>query len=593
MKEKLLVKYAWVWAVVCAFIVMVPSLSNSWVNWDDQDYVLDNLLLRNFTLHGITEIFTTFQVVGIYHPLTIVSLAVDYQIGGQEAFVYHLHSLLLHLANTYLCYVFIEKLFKRRELAFFVALLFAIHPMHVEPVAWVSARKDLLYTCYLFLSLIAYVKYDSNSNTKKYYVLSLVFFVMSLLSKSVVVVAPLYLLLIDYLSGRLNNRKTWVEKVPFLALSICFSVIAYSAQHNVGAIDTSNHLNLFERFAVSLLSLLTYLTKAIFPFNLAAFHPYPVHWGEDFPVLLYGLFAVIPAVIWWIYAKRPKKHVVFGLSFFVVSLLPVLQILPVGRAMLADRYSYVSYVGLFVLFGHLLFKQSSDKRLNIPMRYRISTLMVVFIAYVMVSINQVRTWENGGVMWSQVINIYPDHYFAFANRADYYLRNNELSLALEDLNKSIELNRTFPKSFHDRGKLHFKLGNANEAINDFTSAIDLDPSYSRAYLNRAQVRGSLNQFDLVLTDLDSAIQINPFYGLAYLNRAVVHQKKKEFEKSLSDFNKAIELEPQNGMYYRYRAVLNIEMNNINRALVDLDKAIVLNPSDRMAKELIARIKVNS
>jgi hypothetical protein len=589
-KEKLLIKYAWVCAVACALIVMLPSLNNGWVNWDDQDYVLNNPLLRDFSIQGLTDIFTTIQVVGIYHPVTIISLAIDYQLGGQEAFVYHLHSLLLHLGNTYLCFVFIDKLFKRRELAFFVALLFAIHPMHVESVAWISARKDLLSTFYLLLCLIAYVKYDSKPDSKKYYALSFVFFVISILSKSVAVVAPLYLLLIDYLNGRLHHKKRWLEKVPFLVLSVCFSVIAYFAQDKAGAIDLSNHLNLFERLAVSLLSLLTYLFKAVFPFNLAAFHPYPIHWGEDFPVLLYGLLAAVPVVAWWLYINWSNKYVVFGLLFFAVSLLPVLQILPVGRAIIADRYSYVSYVGLFVLFGYLFFEKWPSKALNIPIRYRVGTLIIVLTSYAVISVNQMKTWRNGETLWSQVIEVYPDHYFAFANRADYYLKNDKLALALDDLNKSIQLNHTFPKSFHDRGKLHFEIGNIDEAINDYTSAIDLDPTYSRAYLNRAQARGSLNQLDLVLLDLDSAIQINPFYSLAYLNRAVVHQKTNQSEKALNDFNKAIELEHQNGQYYRYRAVLKIEMNDMNGAFMDLEKAIVLNPNDKVAKELVARYK---
>jgi len=278
-------KYGWLIAIIITAVAVWPTVTNGWVSWDDTAIVKNGTLIQDLSASGIGKILTE-PLLANYHPITTLSLALDYAIGGEDPRVYHVVNYILHLLNVVLVFVFIKALFKESRVAFFAALVFGVHPMHIESVALIAQRKDLLYTAFYLLSLTAYVKYvnQENSAKKQWYFLSLILFLLSLLSKSMAVSLPLVLVLIDALQGRRIIKEALLEKVPFAFLSIVFGALAIYTQSGAGALSVPSGLN---SLITASFGVLVYTVKFIAPVHLSAYHPYPEIFGWPFPWYYY------------------------------------------------------------------------------------------------------------------------------------------------------------------------------------------------------------------------------------------------------------------------------------------------------------------
>ncbi len=576
---------------VIGFIVFHPLINNGFVNWDDDQYVLNNPLLKSLDWNGLISIFSSPNVVGNYHPLAVLSLAFDYQFSADKASFYHLHSLILHLINSCLASYLVNALFKNKSLAFFVALLFCIHPLHLESVAWISARKDLLFTGYILLGLISYLRH-LNFNQSKFLYASFGLFLLACLSKSQAIVFPFYLLLIDYLKERKTSIKTLLEKVPFFIISIITAGLAIYSQSLEKAISISTAPDLLKRIAIACYSIIWYLVKAIIPSHLSSFHPYPFQNPVDFPGYFYAALLFIPLFFFmlWVVLKRNKRIYLFCLLFFLVSLIPVLQIIPYGRAMLAERYTYLAYFGLFVILAYgiqELFLKLKERKTT---ELLIKTCLATFFLFLSVfTYNRTKVWENGESLWTDVIDKYPDDYFAYSKRAEYYSNEQEMDLAKHDVNKSISLYSNYVIAYHLKGKISKKLGQNAIAKSAFLSAINLESSFVPSYANLAFEYISQGNVDSAFYYLSQAIELDDNYDIAFVNRAIIHQNKGRNELALADYSKGIELKPNNGIYYRYRGVFFLSRNNFEKALADFNEAIKKSPNDALSYFLRAKV----
>ena len=288
-KTKKWQKYLLPGILLLTFIIYLPSLNNDFIiNWDDAGYIHENEPIKKINSENIKIIFTQFYK-GNYHPLTTLFYAVEYSLVGESPFLYHLNNLVFHLLNVLLLYIFIKKISGKTIVAAFCALFFGIHPMHVESVAWISERKDVLYTFFFFFSLIMYLKYlDNDSRKKWHYWLSIFLFILSLLSKSAAVSLPLVLLLIDYYYKRKLNIKTIIiEKIPYFILSIIFGLVAIASQNETGAIQNLTPLySIFDRFFIVSYATLIYLIKFFLPVKLSAMYAYPQLINGHLPAVL-------------------------------------------------------------------------------------------------------------------------------------------------------------------------------------------------------------------------------------------------------------------------------------------------------------------
>ena len=339
--------------LLLTFIVFWPSLQNGFTNWDDTYYVTQNTLIKSLSFEHLKDIFTTSER-SLYHPFTMLSFALNYQIAELNPFTYHFTNLLFHLINTFLVFYFIYLISEKQiGTALITAVLFGIHPMHVESVAWVSERKDVLFTCFFLAAASTYWHYISSGKSKTY-VFALLLFLASLLSKATAVTLPLVLLLLDYYKGRKLNMQLIIEKIPFFILSIIFGLltIKYQSQGAIGDLDDFSAL---ERIMFASYGFVMYALKFLLPFNLSAFYPYPA--TENMPILfkIAPLLAVIMLAL-AAFSLKKTKVIAFGLTFYAFTVFLTLQFISVGGAVMADRYTYVPYIGLSFIIAYYLNK---------------------------------------------------------------------------------------------------------------------------------------------------------------------------------------------------------------------------------------------
>jgi hypothetical protein len=367
-------------------------LSNGFTNWDDDKYITGNPLIKGPDWNAI---FTEASASN-YHPFTMLSLAFNYTISGADPFSYHLVNWLLHILNTALVFFFIYKISgKKNYVAAFASLIFGLHPMHVESVAWVSERKDVLYTFFFLLALLQYWRFleiGKRSNI----IFCFVFFILSLLSKPAAVILPVVLLLLDYWKGRSFKWKMLVEKIPFFIMSFVFGFITVKVQ-TADAIVSFDIYPLWSRFFFACYTIMIYTVRFFVPYPLSAFHPYPSVDALGLSVWLSPIFIIALAVLLWL--KRKDRLLVFSLLFFIVNLLLVAQFVSVGLTIVSERYTYVPYIGLSFLTGMWL-----EKYLITSSNMFIKAVPFgIAIVFGIISFQRTKVWKDGDTLWADVI----------------------------------------------------------------------------------------------------------------------------------------------------------------------------------------------
>ena len=557
---------------------MSPNLYNDFLNWDDPAYIINNDLIKELSFNGITNIFTTQEVVSTYVPLTLLSWAIDYAIGGLNPVVFHTINLLLHILVVGLVFYLTKLLSKNKLIAFVTALLFGIHPMHVEVVGWISARKDLLYTMFFLGSLIAYYFYthkESKYPKYYYYVACLLFFVLSLLSKGTAVILPAVLFLFDYLKARKLNIKLLIEKLPFLLLSVVFVVLSIQMQAKGGAMDDRQFISLLESLSVGFYGYLTYLIKAVIPFNLSAYHPYPNQIGESIPWYYY--MAAIPVLLlfFWLLTKFKKNRtLVFGFGFFFITLIPVIQVLPFGMAVTAGRYTYLPYFGLFLLLAQFIIKIFNtylNKKLVVSLT--IFYLMVLSIAAFQYS----KTFKNSETVWTNVLEKYPNSALAFLNRGNYRITKGKQLDALKDFTNGIAINPKDYSLYYNRGLVYGRIKEHSKAIEDYSKAIIINPKDVSSILNRGIALCSINEYHQAISDFNSVVQLDSNNYKAYYNRAISYRNLELYQEAIKDYSHVISLEKVIYLSLVQRAELFLFNGDKELALNDYNRAVQEKP----------------
>jgi len=556
--------------LVISFIAYLPVFHNGLLAWDDHSYIKNNPLIYSINLK---EIFSQ-NVLSNYHPLTILTLAIEYQFFGLNATGYHAVNLLLHLLNVMLVFYTIYLLSDKAGVALVASLLFGIHPMHVESVAWAAELKDLLYTFFFLASYIFYLKYLKDLQ-KKNYAFAILLFLVSLLSKAMAASLPLVLILTDYFKGRKINLKTLSEKIPFFLLAIAFGIVAVIAQKSSGAADVID-FSFPQRILFACYGFISYLFKLIFPLNLSAYYPYPINSGENIPVQYYIYLILFLALIVSVYySLRFTKKIFFGTGFFALTVFLVLQLLPVGGAVMADRYSYIPSIGIFYLAGEGFYFLWSKKQKLIP----IILLGGFAIFFSVKTYARCGVWKNDITLWNDVISKDQTIYEAYINRGNALKNENKNNQALADFNKVIELNPKYALAYYNRGTVFEDEKKYDLALADYNKAIELNPVFSPAYNNRGNLFANINNYDQALTDFNKAIKLNPDYSQAYNNRGNLFVNTNKIDQALADFSKAVELNPGNAKAYNNRGNVLVNKKKYDLAIADFSKAIELNPNN--------------
>ena len=550
-----------IWGILAlTAIVYIPVFSNGFTNWDDILYVTENGMIRSLSWDNIKAIFTT-PLVSNYHPLTVLSFMFNYQVFGLEAWGYHLTNLTIHLLNVFLVYIFILKLSKQNEfVAILTAALFALHPMHVESVAWASERKDVLYTLFFLGGLITYLKY-LDSRARKHILWTFGLFILSLLSKPAAVVFPVVLLLIDYFEKRKLTSYAILEKTPFFILSLAFGIIAFMIQSEkaVASIDTYSFL---DRIQFAGYGFSWYILKFFIPTGLSALHPYPLN-GPDWSYLLFGVSSL--GIIGFTLYKKSRLWI-FSLGFYLVTIALVLQVISIGHAVVAERYSYVPYIGLAFLLGSLLDSKFSKSKAIIR-KIVLAVLTAILLVFVGISHQRTKFWKDSEILWHDALEKYPTAHRASFNLALHHYASKNYDKALEWLNKSIEMKEHFARGIEWRGKTQFALKNYKAAFDDAKKYTEYFPNNWSGYYDMGRAAAQLGDANAAIAAYTESLNKNYLMPQTYNGRGVMYfNKLKDYQKAKADFLEAIKLSPGKGEYYINLARCEFMMGNKEEAI---------------------------
>ena len=566
--------------ILAGLIVYWPALSNDFTNWDDPGYVTQNYDIKNWSNAGISHLFHSYTM-GNYHPLTMLSLAWDYHIAQLKPFVYHRDSMILHILASLAVTVFAWLISRNLTLTAICGLLFVIHPMHVESVAWVAGRKDVLFGLFYFLALIAYYYYAVNKKNKiPIYVLCLALFLLSLLSKGVAVTLPISCLLMDYLIKRPLKFNLVLEKLPMFIISIIFGVISIKAQQNAEAIQSSVNFPIFDRPLFASYAFMAYIWKLFLPIDLCNFYPYPTQANGYFPMIWYISPVIVIALLFIIYRyARKNKSIVFGFLFYATAIFLLLQLLPVGTAIIADRYSYIAYFGLFFILGHFYVKIREGNFMWGKSFHGTIPFVVAawFIWLGMTTRARCEVWKNTETLWRDAIAKQPDLSSAYNNLGFELYHEGKYDEALPLFTKSIQLLPTFALPYANRGEIYRIEGKNDLALPDFNKAISLDPKSAQPYVSRAVLYCIKQKLDSAGADFATAIRMDPNLAEAYSNRGNFYDMKGQYDSALADYAKAISLKPEIAEAYQNRANVLIQHNNIDAGIADLNTFLQLKP----------------
>lgn len=568
--------YIWLLLVVTA-IVFSGVTSHQLTFIDDDKYIITNPFLRDLSLKGIGAIFTSFYEFN-YHPLTTLTWLLEYSLFGLNATVYHVVNLALHLANVWLVYRLAQRLSGKENVALMVAALFALHPLHVESIAWVSERKGLLSGLFYFMSLIAYVRYVDGSRRKDL-LLCFVWFLFACASKSAAVTLPLVLMAIDWYRGR-RVAASLLEKIPFLLVSILFGVLAVLSQKAGGSMtDLLPQYGLINRIFLFTGGLAFYFVKLAIPYPLSAIHFFPDVSGGALPWYFYASVPLLAAIGWGVWKMRSgARELRFGLLFFLAAMVVMLQLLPVGGAYAAERYTYVSYFGLF--YAIVQWVDGAGFR---EVGHRV--LAAVLLLFTFVSWARVGDWRDtdtilGDIVYKNEGNSRNSlvHY----HWGQYYTYRQQWPEAADQYSRSLTIDqRNFPALLR-RGEALDAMGRYKEAMADYTAARLIDAKSAVVYNNMGWTRFGLGDPAAALLLIDTAITLDSKLATAYNNRGWIKLQQKDSVAALSDFDAAIRMQPGFAKAYYNRALVKLYRGDATGAMADYTTIIRMYPNESLA-----------
>lgn len=522
-----------------------PSLNNHFTNWDDDLYVWNNPCITDLSSNNLRIILTSSSAWN-YIPLTMLSYVVEYHYFRLDPHVYHTTNLLLHLLNCLLVFYLIYRLGNNCLVAFLVSVLFGVHPLHVESVAWISQRKDVLYALFFLMALNSYYLYIIKGRRLRYYVFSLLCFVLSILSKPMAMTLPVVLLLFDYFYGSGLKKRQFIDKIPFFVIAATLLFITVLTQYYKGPTKPAHSYAVLYNLFTASYGLLFYIVKIIFPVNLSALYPYPASTHltlSDLP-LVYLISPLILLLIASFVTFRRDRLLIFGGLFFLFTIAPVLQVIPIGWAVAADRYTYIPSIGLFYIFGNIIAYACKRYRERRAL-YR-SYLLIFLICMITVTLScltwqQSRTWKNGITLWTNVLKYYPENVMAYNNRGSAFLQVGEIDKAIGDFKQALRLNPDYMFTFDNLMKLYWSSGRKDEGISLYRRNVDNNPDYTRLYIRLGLTYWQMGKADdavllyRILTDID------PNNAEAHQILASIYYNRQEYGSALKHFDKVVKL----------------------------------------------------
>lgn len=609
----------WVAAAVILLItaiVFLPSLSLKFVNWDDPQNILENETLKIFAYQwdwkAVKAIFST-DVIGNYNPLPIFTFAIEKYFFAPDPvlnpFIFHFNNLWMHLICTLLVYIIFIQLEIGLIPSAIAALLFGIHPMRVESVAWITERKDVLYSMFFLGALSSYISFlKTTAGKTKWYLLTIALSILALFSKVQAVTLPLTMVAVDFYMNRrwLSIKILVMEKLPWWILSLLFGLINIYFLKGEKSLNFENatiNYTFIDRLAVGAYSYAVYIIKWLIPFQLSPLYPYP----PKLPVMAYVCLGIVPIllILFLVWAfKKKQTTLLFGWAFFTFNVMFLLQIVGAGQGFLADRFTYIAYIGLFFIsvkgYDWFISQKPAFKF------YTQGAIVLYFIALAFLSFRQIPVWQNGGTLWEHVKKIYPNSPLAWKQAAVYYRdEEKDFNKAVLNFNEAIRLQPTDAYVYNGLAKVYLDKVNAtpaqdaalsnqrNEllqlALQSYLTAIKNDSIAGQSdkkvtgemIVNLGVAYAMAGNLEKAMYYLTRGLEAYPDNANGYLNRGLIYYMTGQYESCQKEHISYFRLNPYNADVYHEEGLCNIALGHYKEALAAFDKAISLKNTQPM------------
>lgn len=596
--------------------------NNRLTNWDDDKYIGSNVFFTTWSSDLVKDMFFSPDpekkyFMGNYHPLTMLSLWVDYHYstikpdGKPDPERFYIVNVILHLAAAFFLYLCCLQLFKKRLFAIVITSLFAVHTLHVESVAWLSERKDVLYAMFYFLSLLLFIIYKKKKSYLSY-ILSLIVFILSGLSKGQAVSLAVTLFLVDYiLTDDYLKIKNHLDKIPFLIIALIFGLISIEAQKAHFALSERDQYELYQRIAFGSFGFVQYILRLILPINLTCLYAYPDLVNKTVPWYCWTaipFFIITVLMLFKLY--RNHKLITFGIAFFIINIVLLLQFIPVGSAMYADRYSYIPASGFSVLVTLFMLYLIDNKNINKNVVYSVFGVYILIIS--VMTVNRISVWHDSRTLWEDCVSKCPEAVMGSNNLGTEYNLIADSLYKKTDMKKYLEYKQKAVESF-DMG-IKYKpdyvnaLYNKSLALKDMydvvkdTSilrsslrsvnlAVKFDLNNEKAFLNRgvindlwgdihSEINPDSSAFyrNAALTDFQRCLDLDSTDYEAYINRSALYGKSGKLELALADLNKYLSTGKVNASAFSNRGLAYQGLGRYDDAIKDFNRALELDSS---------------
>ena len=588
---------------VAVLAVFLPTLGHDFVNYDDDAYVTENPhVVTGLTLGSIEWAFAAMYECN-WHPVTWLSHMLDCTLFHLRPMGHHLTNLLIHLASTLLLFAVLRRMTKSLWPSAFVAMLFGVHPLHVESVAWVSQRKDLLCAFFWILTMWAYARYAERPSPVRY-LLVVSTFALGLMSKPMIVTLPFVLLLLDYWPlGRFasKSQKSWgpliLEKVPLFALSAASCVVTYLAQAEGLAVGPLDQLPMGKRIANAAIAYVVYMGKMVYPTRLAVFYPHPGTTLPTWHVLGSGLLLLVITV--GVLLMRTRPYLLVGWLWYLGTLIPAIGIVQVGWQAMADRYTYMPLVGLFIMVSWGIAGRVGERENGgmgasesptLPFSLSPILLTLACAATVLLAISarhQVRCWKNSMTLFEHALEVTKRNPVAENNLAIAFASQGKTDEAIVHHRRALQIKPDWADAHFNLGNTLLAAGRTDEAILEFRKTLEIFPRYAQALNNLGAALMEKGEVKEAGRCFMETIRIRPDHVRAYMNLGTALSELGKWNQAIASFRTARELRPEMPETHHNLAITLAEVGRRDEAIAECREALRLRPNWSEAENSLA------
>lgn len=575
--------------IICLLLVSV-TLTAYWavqsydfVTFDDPVYVTENHHVQSgLTWKNLNWALLSTEA-GFWHPLTWMSFLLDFDLYGLNPGGYHWMNLLWHIANTLLVFLVFTRMTTKVWPSAVVALLFALHPLHVESVAWISARKDVLSTFFWLLAMLIYIEYAAYGG-KRRYALTMLAFICGLMAKPMLVTLPFVLLLVDYWplgrypehisSDQRRVMRLMMEKVPFIILGIAAIILTFFAERQAGAIKSLETFPWDIRLANGLISYTGYLGKMLWPSGLSVFYPHPGMWPFGLVILATFLLGLISLLVFKLRKNHP--YLIVGWLWYLIVLAPVIGIIQVGLHASADRYTYVSALGIF-LMGVWGAADILEKR-RCPKLFAKVIMTAMTLLLIILTRQQASYWQDSVTLYRRAIAVTTNNYVALNNLGAALISSGQPAEALTAINAALHIKPDFAQAYNNKGIACRLSGQHEAAVKSFLRAIEIKKNFADAHYNLGNTYFNMGNVDAAVREYRTALELHPLQAVrVHIDLGLALARQNNLPEAVSECHKALALMPGSAEAHNALGMLLMQQGKYREAMQHYVQAVESKP----------------